>query len=273
MPNLRVLVAAALGAAASVVLPMPAEAGYSDRPGDFDYYALVLSWSPSFCLSGNGSHANDPQCTSSRPYAFVLHGLWPQFDKGWPESCSTDGQTTLPFMAVRSMLDIMPSEKLVQHEYEKHGTCSGLSADGYLSLARKLFTSIKVPANYTNLASPLQVSLTSLRQDFLSANPALNAGMVAIDCAKDGALREIHICFSKDGAPTACGRNENQDKMCRQEMVTLPPVRARAGGTYDASPSQGSSANSSNGSSGITGNSGYYTKKRHHRHHTSIFGY
>ena len=44
------------------------------------------------------------------------------------------------------MLDIMPSKRLIFHEYRKHGTCSGLGVDGYFDLARRLFESVKIPS-------------------------------------------------------------------------------------------------------------------------------
>ena len=227
----------ALAAMLAIGASQPAAAGMGDRPGDFDYYALVLSWSPSFCLSGGGSHEGDPQCSTTRPYAFVLHGLWPQFDKGWPESCDTGGDTSVPADYSRSMLDIMPSERLVQHEYEKHGTCSGLALKDYFGLARQLYTGITVPPQYVNLSSPLQVPLSQLRNDLLAANRNLSPGSIAVNCDKAGQLVEIHFCFSKQGQPQNCGRNEVQDRMCRQDTVSMPPVRGHVAGGASAGSS------------------------------------
>jgi len=282
----------ALAALTMLAAAPAANAGMSDRPGDFDYYALVLSWSPSFCLSGNGSHESDPQCGTQRPYAFVLHGLWPQYDKGWPESCDTGGDTTLPQSLVQSMLDIMPSEKLVGHEYEKHGTCSGLDAHGYLGLARKLFKSINVPPKYVNLTAPLDVPLAELRRDLLTANPRLTSDEIAVDCDKHGRLVEVHFCFAKDGQPKACGRNEVQAKMCRTDTVSMPPVRghvtaaasdataaatagaaaAGASGGYDtpADPN----ATDPNAADPNAADNGTPSRHRHrHRHHHNYFNF
>ena len=279
MAFLRTLAVAATAAIAALIGPLPAQAGYGDRPGDFDYYALVLSWSPSFCLSGDGAHANDPQCSSTRPYAFVLHGLWPQFDKGWPESCATGGDTTVPPQLVNAMLDIMPSEHLVTHEFEKHGTCSGLDANGYFKLARQLYGSINVLPKYIDLAAPLQVSVDELRNDLLKANPRLGPGMLAVDCEKSGRLREVHICFGKDGAPVNCGHNEVQAKMCRTDVVTLPPVRGgglgAAGGATEqpkqsapaTSAANGAATDNASGAANDNGASDGSTTRHHRRHH------
>ena len=64
--------------------------GQGYQAGVFDYYVLALSWSPTYCAGlDNGRY--DPQChgRERRPYAFVLHGLWPQFEQRWPQFCRT----------------------------------------------------------------------------------------------------------------------------------------------------------------------------------------
>ncbi len=48
----------------------------SGQAGAFDYYMLVLSWSPEFCYS----HPNAAQC--SQHTGFTVHGLWPQRNDG-----------------------------------------------------------------------------------------------------------------------------------------------------------------------------------------------
>ena len=222
MKSPRVLAASMLALTMAIAVSPAARAGFSDRPGDFDYYALVLSWSPSFCLGG---HDSDPQCSSARPYAFVVHGLWPQYDKGWPSNCGSGNEPRVPPQIVSDVIDTIPTEKLMNHEWQTHGTCSGLAMRGYFDLARKLYKTITIPAKYTNLTAPLDETVPDLRTDLLTANPQLRADEIAIDCEKNGRLREIHICYSKDGAPVRCGRNEVQAKMCRTDLVTLPPVR------------------------------------------------
>ena len=118
--------------------------GRGNEPGKFDYYILSLSWSPTYCAELPRG-ASDPQCDRRRPrpYAFVLHGLWPQFERGWPESCPSRDRGFVPRPVANRMLDIMPSDKLVFHEYRKHGTCTGLGVDGYFALSRSLYEKIK----------------------------------------------------------------------------------------------------------------------------------
>lgn len=197
--------------------------------GQFDYYALVLSWSPSYC-AGSRREGYDPQCDRSdgKHYSFVLHGLWPQYaPKGWPQDCPVRGRAFVPRPLINGMLDIMPSDQLVIHEYRKHGTCSGLEPQPYFDLARRLFLTVRIPDEYRNPFETKFVSPQDLVTEFTRANPWLKPDMIGVDCGGSGnRLTEIRICFARDGKPTACSKNEDQHKLCRAEKMYLPPVRA-----------------------------------------------
>jgi ribonuclease T2 len=202
-----------------------------NEAGRFDYYALVLSWSPTFCETNQRGN-NDPQCNprSSRHYAFVLHGLWPQHDRGWPEYCPTRGSTFVPQPLIDRMLDIMPSSRLVIHQFRKHGTCSGLDADRYFALSRKLFETVKIPPRFDRPNQPFTVTPGEVTKAFLDANPALKAEQIVVDCGgRGGRLREVRVCFSKEGQFRDCGANENNRRLCSSNRITVPPVRAGAG--------------------------------------------
>ena len=209
--------------------------GREHQPGVFDYYLLALSWSPTFCADV-GDQRRDPQCSPrGRPYAFVLHGLWPQYERGWPQDCNSPDRGYVPRPVASRMLDIMPSERLVFHEYRKHGTCSGLGVDGYFDLARRLHDKVRIPPRFVDLTdSRTTVSPGALMQDFMAANPGLEPDMIAVQCGGAGnRLREVRICFDKGGNFRACGRNENQARLCRAERMYVPPVRLGAGGRRD----------------------------------------
>jgi ribonuclease T2 len=197
--------------------------------GQFDYYALVLSWSPSHCASQT-REGYDPQCnrTDGKRYSFVLHGLWPQYaPKGWPQDCPTRGRAFVPRPTINAMLDIMPSDKLVIHEYRKHGTCSGLEPQAYFDLSRKLYSSVKIPEDYINPFEAKFVSPGDLAADLMKVNPWLKPDMIGIDCGGPGnRLTDVRICFSKDGQPTSCSRNEDQRRLCTAAKMYIPPVRA-----------------------------------------------
>jgi ribonuclease T2 len=208
--------------------------GRADRDhkaGEFDYYVLALSWSPTYCASRRDDRY-EPQCdgSASRPYAFVLHGLWPQYEKGWPQHCRTADRGWVPGPVAERMLDIMPSKKLIFNEYRKHGTCSGLGVDGYFDLARRTYGSVKIPPRFVNLTDErLFVGPGELVRDFMTANPQLKPDMISVQCGGPGnRLREVRICFDKSGALRACGRNEDQRRACSADRMYVPPVRAGA---------------------------------------------
>lgn len=197
--------------------------------GDYDYLSLALSWSPTYCETA-GRGRNDQQCSGNRAFAFVVHGLWPQYNKGWPENCARGRNPRVPNDVIRSMLDIMPSRGLIIHEYKKHGTCAGLDAKGYFSLTRELYRKIRIPPRYVRPAKVIRTSPREVENDFLKANPGMSADMISIVCGRGERLKELRICFSKDGDLTRCGRNESQKKLCSRGSIRVPPVRSRRRG-------------------------------------------
>ncbi len=185
--------------------------------GQFDYYVMSLSWSPEYCASSN--NPSSTQC-GERRYSLVVHGLWPQYENGgFPADCSV--RTTVPKPIVDSMLDIMPSEELIQHEWDKHGTCSGLSVEKYFQLTRQIYNSIAIPAKYKQPTDYIVTSVKDLENDLIAANPTLDSGKIAIDC-KSRYLEEIRVCYDKNNQSRTCGRKVT-DK-CRAKVV-LRPVR------------------------------------------------
>ena len=153
----------------------------------------------------------------------MLHGLWPQYNIGWPQSCDIGRRPWVPERTIDDMLDIMPSKQLIIHEYQKHGTCSGLSAERYFDIARRLYSGIAIPARYQQLESPIQISPRDVVADFVQANPALKPEMISVTC--DRRLQELRICFGRDLKPIACGSNETGRKLCSRDEVVMPPVR------------------------------------------------
>ena len=122
------------------------------EPGQFDYYILALSWSPSYCEARRGRARNrsqERQC-DGRPFSFVVHGLWPQYDRGFPAYCQVP-PPRLDRNIVGSMLDLMPSPRLIFHEWDQHGTCSGLSPRAYFDGVRKARAAVKIPPEYVEL--------------------------------------------------------------------------------------------------------------------------
>lgn len=196
----------------------------SDEAGAFDYYVLTLSWSPTYC-EGDGRNRREPQCDGSRPYAFVLHGLWPQHERGWPESCRTRERPWVPRELIDRMIDIIPSRSLVIHQYRKHGTCSGLDPEAYFALSRQAFEKVKIPARYLGPTQPIVIAPHEIENDFLKTNDWMKPEGISISCGRQKRLNELRICLTRDLAPRACGVNETQRKLCSLDRVVMPPVR------------------------------------------------
>ncbi|NJR13222.1 MAG: hypothetical protein HC779_01575 [Phyllobacteriaceae bacterium] len=86
--------------------PAP-QARQASLPG-FDFYVLSLSWSPTWCAEQGTAADGEAQCSGSRDYGFVVHGLWPQRERGWPEFCETAFGKRIDGAIADDMLDIMP---------------------------------------------------------------------------------------------------------------------------------------------------------------------
>ena len=194
----------------------------SAAAGKFDFYVMSLSWSPGFCATPAG-HNDDTQCGPQRHFGFVLHGLWPQFEeRGWPQDCSVE---PLDRAVAESMLEIMPSARLVSHEWRKHGTCSGLSAKEYFDEATEAFHGVKVPAAYQAPMKTITVDPANVQRDFATANPLFPEGSFVVLCTSNGRfLQEVRACLTKelDGRP--CNREVRRSE-CRSNEVIMRPVR------------------------------------------------
>ncbi|HWK95023.1 MAG TPA: ribonuclease T2 [Pseudolabrys sp.] len=194
-----------------------------NAPGQFDFYVLSLSWSPSYCEASaerGGRRSADIQC-SGRPFAFVVHGLWPQYDRGFPEYCKVPAPR-LNRAIVGAMLDLMPSQRLVYHEWDKHGTCSGLSPNAYFENVRKARAAVKIPEGYLDHDKPMMVSPGDVAAAFLRANPGLTHQQIAVTCDSKR-LSEVRVCMSKDFAFHDCP--ETARRACRRDKVVMPAVR------------------------------------------------
>ena len=220
LPVVAALAASLLVAGASAVCSQEAR---QNEAGQFDFYVLSLSWSPSFCAASAERHNGGTpslQC-GARPYSFVVHGLWPQYVKGFPEYCQVPSPR-LYHGIVSSMLDLMPAPRLVYNEWDKHGTCSGLAPRDYFDTVRKARAAVKIPPEYIDLKEPLSVAPAAIEEAFIKANPGLAENGFAIECDKKR-LTEVRICLSKDLQFREC--DEIARHSCRREQLLMPPLR------------------------------------------------
>jgi ribonuclease T2 len=188
------------------------------KAGDFDFYLLSLSWSPTYCQS-QGDRANRLQCDSAKPKAFVVHGLWPQYTSGYPAFCRTDLPDFVPRSLTDTILDIMPSPGLVGGQWRKHGTCSGLSQSEYLGKIRQAYERIDIPDGFEDATRRQVLSARDVEQAFVAVNPGLSANGIAVSCRK-GRVSEVRICLTRGLEFRRC---QNVDrKGCRASRLEMP---------------------------------------------------
>jgi ribonuclease T2 len=193
-----------------------------NQPGQFDFYVLSLSWSPSFCRDSEERGRNGgEQCSAARPYSFVVHGLWPQYERGFPRDCQVPSPR-LNHELMTSMLDLMPAPHLIYHEWDQHGTCSGLGAKAYFDLVRKAREAVKIPEAYEAPKSTLTVAPDEVEDAFVKSNPGLSRSAIAVTCSSTR-LSEVRVCMGKDLKFRDCG--EVDRRACRRDTLIMPPAR------------------------------------------------
>jgi len=190
--------------------------------GEFDFYVLALSWSPSFCeAAAERGNSGRSQVQCERPYSFVVHGLWPQYERGFPEYCQRPSPR-LDRNIMTSMLDLMPAPGLIFNEWDKHGTCSGLGARAYFESVRKARAAVKIPEEFLQLSEQKTIAPGDLEEAFIKINPGLSSSAISVTCSSRR-LSEVRVCLSKDMQFRAC--DEIDRRACRRDEVVMPPVR------------------------------------------------
>lgn len=206
-----------LAAALALSTPVHAE---GERAGDFDYYVMALSWSANWCAR-EGDDRRDPQCDAGRGVTWVVHGLWPQFEDGWPSYCRTverdptRGETA-------AMADVFGGAGAAFYQWKKHGRCAGLSASAYFDTTRAAFGRITLPQVFTQLRRDVKLPASVVEEAFLEANPGMARDQITITCA-DGMIQEARICLTKDLKPRRCGDDVIRD--CRMKDALMEAVR------------------------------------------------
>ncbi len=215
--QLAVILAVLISTAGSVSALDPRQ----NAPGQFDFYVLSLSWSPSFCEAAGERGKSPQQQCGARPYAFVVHGFWPQYERGFPEYCRVPAPR-LDRNIVSSMLDLMPAPRLIFHEWDRHGTCSGLAARAYFELVRKARAVVKIPPEFIDLKAPLTVTPNEIEAAFVKANPGMTPEGISVGCDSKR-LREVRICLTRELGFRDC--EEINRRACRRERLIMPPLR------------------------------------------------
>ena len=210
----------------ALLAPLPAGAEDSPLPDGlrrgygFDFYVLALSWSPSWCAA-NDPDARSRQCDLDADRRFIVHGLWPQFERGYPANCATRERDVAKPIA-DAIVAVMPSRRLIEHQWDKHGSCSGLSQVEYFATLAHAWRRVKPPRRLEALERRDRIAPDEIEALFALANPGLTEAGIAVSC-KRGRLAEVRICLDKDLRFRAC--QEVDRRGCQGGPLDVPAPR------------------------------------------------
>jgi ribonuclease T2 len=213
-------VAIACGQVVATCAPGDAGPGPDRATGEADY-VLAASWQPAFCER----HRATPECRSQSAERFdalhlALHGLWPEpRDNVYcgvsraPRAADEAGrwdELPAPELTERTRGDlavVMPGTRsaLHRHEWLKHGTCYGATAEEYFADSLQLMAELNASAVRRLLAARIGARVTAqeVRAAFDQAFGAGAGARVALDC-EDGLVTELRV--SLQGAIEATTR-------------------------------------------------------------------
>lgn len=178
---------------------------------------MSLSWAPTYCLT----HADDRAECAGKGYGFVVHGLWPQYDAGgYPENCATEFELTAA--AAARGRSVYPSEHLMQHEWQTHGTCSGLDARGYFDTVDRASAAVKIPAALEAPRADNNLTVGQIADLFQRANPSLPDSALMVACSRRS-LSEMRVCLTKQLTVRSCGRGVRRS--CPASAIGVPASR------------------------------------------------
>ena len=190
--------------------------------GEFDFYVLALSWSPGFCEATGGARSRE-QCEPGRQLGFVVHGLWPQYENGYPSFCEP-GARSPSRPAIEEAQGLFPDEGLARYEWRKHGTCSGASPAEYYRAVRRARDLVRIPDRLERPTTVTKVLAGEIERAFAEVNRGLRPDMMAVECGRR-IFQEIRICLTKDLRGFRACPEVDRDG-CRAGEITVNAVRS-----------------------------------------------
>jgi len=204
--------------AALALLASPAWS--QDQAGKFDYYVLSLSWSANWCAL-EGDDRQSPQCDDSTENGWIVHGLWPQYTRGFPTYCPSIFRPPSRAMT-NDMAGIMGTSGLAWYQWNKHGVCTGLNATDYFANTREAYEKIARPAVFRKLDKTVTLPASLIEDAFVRDNPDLPRDGITITC-KSGYIQEARICLTRDLEFRTCGADVVRD--CSLPSAQFDPMR------------------------------------------------
>lgn len=187
------------------------------------YYVLALTWTPEWCRSG-GSGATSEEMACGEARGFSLHGLWPDgTHPPYPAFCRP--AAALDISIVREMWRRTPSTVLLQHEWQKHGTCGPWAdARAYFAQAARLYDRIDLPP--IEAIPPAGLTAGAVRAAFVAKNPWLSPEAIFVQSQRaTDALTEVRVCYDLKFRPAACPDGDGAPDRAR---LRLAPSRSGA---------------------------------------------
>ena len=189
----------------SVLPPSQVEGPTADNPRrdiPIGGYTLALSWAPNYCHGKEGSAKDAFQCAAATPFGFTLHGLWPDgTGETWPQYCQP--ARPLPEPVIRAALCSTPSTQLIQHEWAKHGTCTGHSPRAYFTTSTRLYRTLRFP-DMAALARREDLTAGAIANAFAAANRGIRPDAMRVTVTKSGWLDELWLCLDKQLRYATC---------------------------------------------------------------------
>jgi ribonuclease T2 len=196
-------------------------------------YTLALSWSPQHCRA-SGRPGDALQCGGrAGRFGFVVHGLWPDGADGrWPQYCAP--AALLPEPLLRRHVCMTPSVDLLQHEWAKHGTCTGDDPQRYFERAARLYGALRFP-DMAALSRRPRLTVGALRRAVADANrgvAGLTPAAVRVRLTRRGWLDELWLCLDTRLRYRACATGQSAGAGDRRS------VRVWRGGGVETAPHQ-----------------------------------
>lgn len=184
-------------------------------------YVYAYSWTPGFC-----DKQTYPGCLAPESYwetNFTIHGLWPQYmDNGYPDFCTTEPfDNSIPQqIGEDTMIQYWPDVKYSpssssynsfwEHEWTRHGTCSGLTQLQYFNTALQLTNRIPTPQSlYDSIGGTMSADL--LRENMGGVN------YVALQCSNQ-VLNGAYTCWNQTNneptVQTRCPQSVIKEDTC-----------------------------------------------------------
>ncbi|WP_337267010.1 ribonuclease T2 family protein [Oryzifoliimicrobium ureilyticus] len=182
------------------------ESSAQERHGKTSFI-LAASWQPAFC-QGNQKKAECRSQTSDRPDTvnFSLHGLWPMRQQycgvtSADQAADKKGDwSALPSVQLSdetkaSLSKVMPGTQsgLERHEWTKHGSCTGISADQYFTTSARLIGELNKSEVQALFAANIGKTLTAdqIKTAFDKSFGEGASNRVKMSCRKVGDRRLI----------------------------------------------------------------------------------